>query len=534
MFVFFLLWAGLVKQISQQDDKWSLPNPIGLIPDGPVSTIILAIWIISLALLTVICVTSLFVRYRRASSVERLQIKWLLFTGGVFALLYIPLLVWHGDLPILGTDVANVILFLLGMLFPVAIGIAILRHRLYDIDVIINRTLVYGSLTTLVIGLYVIVVGYLGALVRSENDLVVSLLATGMVAVLFQPLRDRLQLGVNRLMYGRRDEPVAVLSQLGARLEETILPEETLPRLVETVAQALKLPYVGVALQVGDQAKVQAESGHAPEALEAFPLIYQGLPIGQLLVSRRSPNEEFNAADRLLLANIARQAGAVAYSVRLNAALQQSRQQLVTAREEERRRLRRDLHDGLGPQLASQTLTIDAISKLLERDPVKSKELLDHLKVQSQAAIQDIRRLVYDLRPLALDELGLVGALREGVKQYGQMANRIEITAAPDPLPILPAAVEVAIYRIAQEAITNMIRHTQADHCRVDIRAQNNHLDLTIIDDGTGYPAGFHFGVGLNSMRERAEELGGTIRFENQPDGGARIQVWLPLPGEEE
>jgi signal transduction histidine kinase len=206
----------------------------------------------------------------------------------------------------------------------------------------------------------------------------------------------------------------------------------------------------------------------------------------------------------------------------------------VTAREEERRRLRRDLHDGLGPQLASQTLTIDAISKLLERDTSKSKELLDHLKVQSQAAIQDIRRLVYDLRPPALDELGLVGALREGVKRYGQMANRIEITAAPDPLPILPAAVEVAIYRIAQEAITNMIRHTQAEHCRVDIRAQDNHLDLTIIDDGTGYPAGFHFGVGLNSMRERAEELGGTIRFENQPEGGARIQVWLPLLGEEE
>ena len=534
MFIFFLLWAGLVTKISQQDDRWSLPNPIGLIPDGPVSTIILAMWIISLALLTVICAASLFVRYRRAASVERLQIKWLLFAGGIFVLFYIPLLVWQDNLPVFGTDIPNVILFLLGMLFPVAIAIAILRYRLYDIDVIINRTLVYGSLTALVIGFYVLVVGYLGSLLRAENNLLISLFATGLVAMLFQPLRDWLQLGVNRLMYGKRDEPVTVLSQLGERLQETILPDEILPRLVDTVAQALKLPYVCVALQVADQLKVQAESGHTAGPSEAFPLIYQGLSVGQLLVSRRAPNEEFNPADRLLLTNIARQAGAAAYSVRLNAALQQSRQQLVTAREEERRRLRRDLHDGLGPQLASQTLTIDAISKLLERDTSKSKELLDHLKVQSQAAIQDIRRLVYDLRPPALDELGLVGALREGVKRYGQMANRIEITAAPDPLPILPAAVEVAIYRIAQEAITNMIRHTQAEHCRVDIRAQDNHLDLTIIDDGTGYPAGFHFGVGLNSMRERAEELGGTIRFENQPEGGARIQVWLPLLGEEE
>jgi signal transduction histidine kinase len=487
-----------------------------------------------LALLTVICVASLFVRYRRASSVERLQIKWLLFTGGVFVLFYIPLLVWQGELPVFGTDVANVILFLLGLLFPVAIAIAILRYRLYDIDVIINRTLVYGSLTALVIGFYVLVVGYLGSLLRAENNLLISLFATGLVAMLFQPLRNWLQLGVNRLMYGKRDEPVTVLSQLGERLQETILPDEILPHLVDTVAQALKLPYVCVALQVADQLKVQAESGHTIGSPEAFPLIYQGVSVGQLLVSRRAPNEEFNPADRLLLTNIARQAGAAAYSVRLNAALQQSRQQLVTAREEERRRLRRDLHDGLGPQLASQTLTIDAISKLLERDTATARDLLDHLKSQSQAAIQDIRQLVYALRPPALDELGLVEALHEGTKQYGQAGNCVEITTDPDPLPALPAAVEVAIYRIAQEAITNVIRHAQANRCTVSIAVQDHHLNLTIVDDGKGYPNDFHFGIGLNSMRERAEELGGTIRFENHAQDGARVQVLLPLPGDAE
>jgi signal transduction histidine kinase len=534
MLVFFLLWAGLVTQFSQPDDQWSLRNPIGFIPDGPVNTIILAMWVISLALLTVICAASLFVRYRRSATIERLQIKWLLFAAGVFVLFYIPLIVWQGNLPVFGTDVANVILFLLGMLFPVAIAIAILRYRLFDIDILINRTLVYGTLTALVIGLYVLIVGYLGALVRTENSLVISLFATGLVAVLFQPLRDRLQLGVNRLMYGRRDEPVAVLSQLGARLEETILPDEILPRLVDTVAQALKLPYVALALQVGDQWKIQAESGHATVVSESMPLIYQSETIGQLLVSRRAPNEEFNTADRLLLTNIARQAGAVAYSVRLNAALQESRQQLVTAREEERRRLRRDLHDGLGPQLASQTLTIDAISKLMQQNPKKTRELLDHLKSQSQAAIQDIRRLVYDLRPPALDELGLAEALREGVRQYGLAGNCVEIITTPNPLPALPAAVEVAVYRITQEAITNVIRHAQAKQCNVSIATQDHHLDLTIVDDGTGYPNNFHFGVGLNSMRERAEELGGHIHFENQPDGGARVQVWLPLPGDEE
>jgi signal transduction histidine kinase len=380
----------------------------------------------------------------------------------------------------------------------------------------------------------VLVVGYLGALFRAENNLGVSLLATGLVAVIFQPLRERLQLGVNRLMYGQRDEPVAVLSQLGARLEAAAVPGELLPGLVDTVAGALKLPYAAVALLVSGELTVQAERGRDPGSVETFPLTYQGQTIGQLLAAPRAPGERFNPADRLLLTNIARQAGAVAHAVQLTAALQQSRQQLVSAREEERRRLRRDLHDGLGPQLASQTLTIDAVDRLLARDPAAARELLEHLKAQSQAAIQDIRRLVYNLRPPALDELGLVEALREGFRQAGQAGSHIEIATDPDPLPGLPAAVEVAVYRIAQEAITNALRHAWARNCSVSMTVQDHRLDLSIADDGPGFPAEFHFGVGLNSMRERAEELGGTIRFENQSTGGARVQVWLPLPGGEE
>jgi signal transduction histidine kinase len=335
-------------------------------------------------------------------------------------------------------------------------------------------------------------------------------------------------------MYGQRDEPVAVLSQLGARLEATLIPDQILPRLVETVAQALKLPYVGIALRVADDFKVRAENGKPSGVSEVFPLIYQGEVIGHLLVDPRARGEDFNSADRLLLTNIARQAGAVAHSVQLTVALQQSRQQLVTAREEERRRLRRDLHDGLGPQLASQTLTIDAVRKLMDGNPQKARELLDHLKTQSQTAIQDIRRLVYELRPPALDELGLVEALRQAFRQNGTMESNVEVMTDPSPLPPLPAAVEVAVYRISQEAITNVLRHAQAKRCMVTIFVQERQVDLVIADDGRGYPVDFHFGVGLNSMRERTEELGGTIRFENQARGGARVEVWLPLPGDEE
>ena len=528
VFVLFLILVTFGERLDPANDLWTLPNPMGLIPHDVIVPYLLAPWLVGLFILTVLCAAAPFVRYRHGSAVERTQIKWMLFASGVFVFIY----VLYGPLG-LDFDAMDFLLSLSVSLFPVAIGVAILRYRLFEIDFIINRTLVYGALTLLVIGLYVLVVGYLGSLLRTENDLVISLFATGLIAVLFQPMRARLQRGVNRMMYGQRDEPVVVLSQLGARLEETLLPEEILPRLVETVSQALKLPYVAISLQIGGELKVQAESGRATGSLEIVPLIYQGQTIGQLLVARRAPGEDLNPADRLLLTNIARQAGVVAHSVRLTSALQQSRQQIVTAREEERRRLRRDLHDGLGPQLASQTLTINAVSKFLETNPGKARELLEHLKTHSQEAIQDIRRLVYDLRPPALDELGLMGALREGARQDGHRLH-VEIYTDPETLPALPAAVEVAVYRIAQEAITNVLRHAQAQHCRVEITVQDYSLDLTISDDGTGYPADIRFGVGLNSIRERAEELGGSIRFENQPHGGARVLVRLPRPGDEE
>jgi signal transduction histidine kinase len=525
-----LVGTHLVIQALYVLAEYSFP-----VPDALLAASQQAFVVVPLAFLLIL-LTQIY-RYLRGSTlVERAQIKW--FVIG-FALM-----VGLGQAidMLTGTDSTAAMTELgfrgdfdeLSMLIiPITIGIAILRYRLFDIDVIINRALVYGSLTALVIGLYVIVVGYLGSLLRAENNLLISLFATGIVAVLFQPMRDWLQRGINRLMYGRRDEPVTVLSQLGARLEQTVLPDEILPGLVDTVAQALKLPYAAITLKVAEEYKIQAETGRVLGSTESFPLVYQGEAIGQLLVARRAPGEDFNPADRLLLTNIARQAGAVAYSVRLNTALQQSRQQLVTAREEERRRLRRDLHDGLGPQLASQTLTISAVSKFLETNPEKARELLGHLKTQSQTAIQDIRRLVYDLRPPTLDELGLVEALRKGIGQHNSAEGSIDIITDPDQLPALPAAVEVAVYRIAHEAITNTVRHAHAQRCTVTILVQDHHLDLTIADDGRGYPADFRFGVGLNSMRERAEELGGTIRFENQPAGGAAVQVRLPLPGDE-
>ena len=213
--------------------------------------------------------------------------------------------------------------------------------------------------------------------------------------------------------------------------------------------------------------------------------------------------------------------------VQLTADLQRSRERLVVAREEERRRLRRDLHDGLGPQLATLTLKLDTANNIMSSDPNRASQMLMEIKAQTQAAIGDIRRLVYDLRPPALDQLGLVGALQEhAVRSAG---NDLDVQVrVPDDLQPLPAAVEVAAYRIATEALANVIRHAQARHCTIWLCLADA-LYLAVDDDGIGLPDGYRPGVGMASMRERAEELGGGCRIERRAEGGTRLIARLPV-----
>ena len=474
-------------------------------------------------------------RYLRVSGLERRQqTRWVLFgfTGALAGFLAVILFGevlfplaqpgTHGELA------AMTIMTLSMLLIPLSIGAAILRHRLFDIDLIINRTLVYGALTACVIGIYVLVVGYLGVLFRVQDNLLVALSATGLVAVIFAPLRDRLQRAVNRLMYGERDDPYAVLSRLGQRLRTTDAPEAVLPAIVETVAQALKLPHAAIALKRDDGFETVAEHG-SPASGEplVLPLAYGTETIGRLILTPRAPGEPFDPADKRLLDDLARHAEAAAYAVRLTADLQRSRERLVNAREEERRRLRRDLHDGLGPQLATLTLKLDAARNLLAEEPKAADALLAGLKTETRAAISDIRRLVYDLRPPALDELGLVPAIREGATNYAPNGLSVSVEA-PESLSPLPAAVEVAAYRIAQEALTNVARHAGARACRIRLSISDG-LELEISDDGIGLPEDHPAGVGLSSMRERAAELGGTCVVEPGPAGGTCVLARLPL-----
>jgi signal transduction histidine kinase len=261
--------------------------------------------------------------------------------------------------------------------------------------------------------------------------------------------------------------------------------------------------------------------------------MYQAETIGYLLLAARA-GDTFGKADSRLLTDLARQAGVAVYAVRLTThlqhlteSLQQARERLVTTREEERRRLRRDLHDGLGPALASLTFKVDAARNLLRQDSERTEMLLAEVRLQAQEAITDIRRLVYNLRPPALDEFGLLSALREQAAHYQHQG--LEITFdAPEVLPPLPAAVEVAVYRIVQEALTNVARHARAQRCLLRLAMDAEAVQLTISDDGQGILAGHRIGVGLHAMHERASELGGSCTIAQEPSGGTTIQVRLP------
>lgn len=475
--------------------------------------------------------------HNQSDTVSRRQIRVVVYALSVNAVLGI--LLWqvpqliYGEQKLSSNNIA-----LIGLLLPVSQAVAIVRYRLWDIDIIINRTAVYGLLSLLIIGLYVVLVGVMGALFEQRTSLVYSLLATGVVALLFQPLRERLQHMVNRMMYGERDTPYQVVSRLGRQLEQSAAPEDLLDTITRTVAEALKLPFAGIALLENAALTMLSEYGMRPAEPLVLPLIYQREVVGQLAVAPRGPHDPLTEPDMRLLEDIAHQTGAVVHAVRLNRDLQRSRERLVIRLEEERRRLRRDLHDGLGPTLAGYTLRLDVILDLIDSDPAQAKEQIDALKQQTKETVMDIRRLVYKLRPPALDELGLIEALYTHLGQMNRASSAPNITliVPPDGLPSLSAAVEVAAYRIILEGVTNVLHHADASTCQVLLRVEPGpkgspraFLCIEIIDDGVGLPEPLHAGVGLVSMRERALELSGECTIENNPGGGTRVRVNLPI-----
>jgi signal transduction histidine kinase len=489
---------------------------------------------ISIALLWVAtAVAALVNRYRQSEPFQRQQIRWIVWGATASALgLMLQIFPTLFNLSPSMRLLYDFVLYPLGQVFkaclPLSIGFAILRYRLWNIDLVINRVLVYGSLSVLTMLGYLGTVLVMQALFTGLSNPVISFFATGLVAILFEPLRQRLQRGVNRMMYGERDDPYAVLTRLAGTLEQRPTTNELLPSIAQTIGQTLKIPYVAILLDQGGDERLAASFGEPVHELLSFPLVYQGETIGKLQLARRAPNEQFLNADLHLIESIAHQAGAAAQTVRLNVELIRSRTQIVNERENERLRIRRDLHDELGPVLASQVFKLAAARQIVRTKPEKAENLLDEIIQQSQQTVADVRRLVHGLRPPALDQLGLVEAVRDLVRNQGSGLT-FDVSAPPDGLPSLPAAVEVNAYRIVLEALNNAVKHAHAGHCIVKFGFETDTLVIDIEDDGVGMPKEYRAGVGLRSMRARAEEIGGEMHIEALAPPGTQLVARLPL-----
>ena len=520
---FAILQLGVLFEPQHYDAPFQhFSNPLPVLPSA-VMAALTPFWLIAFASLFVAAWT-IRVRFRRATGIERSQLLWLSYGALLIPLTLVfctlEVIVGHGPSSI-------TVIGLVGALniIPAAIGIAVFRYRLFDIELILSRTLVYGTLTACVIGGYAALFAGIDHLIRARG--VAGVVAAGFVAMGFQPLRSNLQSRVQRLVYGDRADPYGALARLGQRLQSAPEPGEVFSTIVDDVANTLRLGYCAVTLTRDGGSEIAAERGRpGREPQYVVPLAYQGAEIGEL-IAEPAPQSALSPTDRHLLDDLARQAGAAVHSVRLMSDLQRSRERLIAAREEERLRLRRDLHDGLGPTLAALVFKIGLIRDNVRRDPDRTEEMLSELGGETKGAIDDIRALVYALRPPALDELGLVGALREQAALLSEGAG-FEIEVESAGLPELPPAVEVAAYRIVTEALTNVVRHARASRC--DVRLQlDDGLSLDVSDDGAGIGASVRMGIGLRSMRERAAELGGTFEIADNGVRGTHIRVGLPV-----
>jgi signal transduction histidine kinase len=483
-------------------------NPLALDQLADVRRVVQGALVLALPVLCLTALASLVVRWRAADGVVRRQVGWF---GYGLAVVVLASFVTSGWL-----------LHLLSLALPAAVAVAVVRYRLYDLDALVDRTVVGAVLLAGAALVYAAVIGWAGA-AFGEQGALPGFLAAAAVAVLFAPARRRVQVAVDRMLHGRRGDPNPLLTELAAGLQGARTPRAALHEVVSAIATGLRLPAVAARVQLPDGREVVEQSAPLAAAAHEVPLVWHGQPLGVLQVVGRP---DLDAVDRRVLADLAGQVAAVAYALRLSADLEQSRQDLVTRVAEERRRLRRDLHDGLGPQLAAVALGVTTAERALGRaDVERAGSLLGAARTQLEEGVAEVRRLVHGLRPPALDDVGLLDALRT----TGPAAGGLDVQVQGEgDLSALPAGVEVAAYRIAQEALTNVIRHSGVSAAQVHLRVTGDELEVEVLDAGAGIPAQRTPGVGLLSMRERAEELGGTCTVQALPTGGTRVLARIP------
>jgi signal transduction histidine kinase len=497
-------------------------------------------------------VFTLVQRYRRGSSDERHQIKWF---AGAFAFFGLMIGSYGAAAAVLNplADWLIAAIICVGLaIIPLSVAVAVLKYRLYDIDVVISRALVYGSLAAFITAVYVGIVVGVGTLAGSGGrpNLVLSIVATAVVAVAFQPMRERLQKVANRLVYGKRATPYEVLSRFSERVAESYAADDVLPRMARVLAEGTGADLADVWLRMGPVLRRAAswpDAGSPGVADQAVPIDGQGLPalprgttvavrhqgelLGALTVSKR-PGESLTPIEQKLLDDLGQQAGLVLKNVGLAGDLlarlddlRASRQRLVAAQDEERRKLERNLHDGAQQNLVAIKVKLGLVEMFAERDPARAKALMVELKTDTDEALNTLRDLARGIYPPLLADQGLRAAL-EAQARKATLPVRIEA----DGLERYPQDVEAAVYFCVLEALQNVQKYAEASRATVRLSQADGLLRLEVEDDGKGFdPAMQQRGAGLQNMEDRLEALGGGVELRSALGGGTTVIARLPL-----
>lgn len=471
----------------------------------------------------------LLLRWRRSAGEQRAQLRVFALTAAAMAGWYVVggLLVSVG----LGIRspvdaIAPPLIFVSPVL---ATGYAIARHHLYGIDPVVNRLAVWGLVTAVLLGGYLAAVALLTSVSgAAEGSPTVAALVAVAVAVGLAPVRAGVQGVVDRAMYGARDDPLEMLRAAGRRLSAAVDPADVGLEIVRTATGSLRLPWAALDLETEGEWTRVAEVGVPPQGEPSLvPIRDAGEDVGRLLVSPRRGEGGLAERDARLVADLATQAGPAVRAARMMTELTDSRERLIRARESERRRLRRDLHDSLSPALAGIGLSADAARRLLAFQPSMADGLLQRISVEARDSAEVVRRMLADLRPAALDDAGLVAAVTDRASQL-QRPGEFDIQVrAPERLDVISEGLQVAAYRIAVEAMTNAARHSGGTSCDVLLERSNGHLRIAVSDDGHGLTQDASPGVGLTFMRERASEAGGHLTVDC---GGRGLTIVAELP----
>jgi signal transduction histidine kinase len=527
-------------------------NPIGVGgPAGRVIGFLGGVGGLLLAAAGLAAIVSVAFRYRRARTVEREQLKWLVYAGGLIVaalLAEIPIerILGPGNA---ATNLQNATVSGSIALVPIAIGIAVFRYHLYDIDVVINKTLVYGSLAVFITGVYVAIVVGIGSLAQrgARPSVALSIAATAVVAIAFQPVREWVQHIANRLVYGQRATPYEVLADFAGRMAGAYAAEDLLPRMARILAEGAGATRADVWLKSGDifhdeavwpvgapllppaRATVAGIPAY-PAADRILPVRYQGEVLGALSVSKR-PGESLTPTEDRLLTDLASQVGLVLKNAGLREQLlarleeiRASRQRLVAAQDEERRRIERNIHDGAQQQLVALAIKLSITESMIGTDTADERELLAELRQDAVGAVEDLRDLARGIYPPLLASQGLVAALTAQARKAPVPAS-----VAADGVGRYSQDVEAAVYFCVLEALQNVGKYAGAARAEVRLAARGHDLTFEVTDDGTGFdPASKAYGTGLQGMADRLHAHGGSLAVRSAPGAGTTILGQVP------